>query len=103
MEVQKSGISSGEPYSSTSSVRQRRPNRGVAVVVGSGVQPSGVGVAVGRTNRLGYGPTTPAQITPALISPVMIIERRVRYPPSECPHMPMRFGSASGKRFIVAT
>jgi hypothetical protein len=33
----------------------------------------------------------------------MTIERSVMYPPIEWPHMPMRFGSALGCRFMAAT
>src|SRR4026207_513015 len=93
IELQNSGFSSGEPKVSIRVVRQE-PGRGVE----GGDVPRRQ-----RVSRSGYEATTPAHITPALISPAITIERSVMYPPMECPHMPMRFGSASACRFMEAT
>src|SRR6185503_132162 len=93
IEFQNSGFSSGEPKVSIKVVRQE-PGRGVE---GADVPRRH------RERRSGYEPTTPAHITPALMSLVRTIERSVIYPPMECPHMPMRFGSASACRFMEAT
>ena len=93
IEFQNSGFSSGEPNVSTRVVRQE-PGRGVE----GGAEPRRQ-----RDSRSGYEATTPAHITPALISPVITMERSVMYPPMECPHIPIRFGSASTCRFMEAT
>src|SRR5215207_3076904 len=95
IEFQNSGFSSGEPYCCT---RENLHERGEGVDVADAPVPRRQ-----RVNKSGYEATTPAQITPALMSCVTTIERKVIYPPMECPHMPMRFGSASGWRFIEAT
>src|SRR5262245_31561910 len=95
MEFQNSGFSSGEPKFSTKEKRQE-PGRGVGGTLAPGPRRQ-------RVSRSGYEPTTPAQMTPAFMSFVITMERRVIYPPIECPHIPMRFGSASGNRFMVAT
>src|SRR4030095_14068901 len=92
MDLQKSGLLSAEPYACSSEYTQE-PG---PAVVGSAPQFQ-------RVKRSGKRATTPAQMTPALISFVTTIERSVMYPPMECPHIPMRLGSASGWRFTEAT
>src|SRR5512132_2712805 len=88
IEFQNSGFASGEPNSFTNEYRHER-GEGVEVAV----EPEPLRQ---RVSRSGYDATTPAQMTPALISLEMTIERSVMYPPIEWPHMPIRFGSASG-------
>src|SRR3989344_8809957 len=89
IEFQKSGFCDGSPYRAIKSCLHL-PR--LEVEVGWGVV---VTLLLQRSTKSGYEPTTPAQITPALISLDTTILRRVIYPPIECPHIPILSGSES--------
>src|SRR3989344_4404671 len=86
IESQKSGFCSGVPYFSIKFCLQFRNPVGTP---GGGVKLR----LRQRFKRSGYDATTPAQITPALISLLPTILLKVRNPPNECPHIPILSGS----------